>query len=87
MLSGAGAAVFSGCSTGVVEPDAGCMTPAVNDAGMRCECVTMYDAMGNPSRAPYCDPDIGNPCSLGCFNPREADGGRQYTDAGPVCFC
>ncbi|MBK7858810.1 MAG: hypothetical protein IPJ65_09360 [Archangiaceae bacterium] len=63
-----------------------CMTPAVNDAGMRCGCLDMYDGT-KFSKQPYCDSDIGNPCALGCFNPREADGGRSYDGPDPVCFC
>jgi len=41
-------------------------------------------------RQPYCDPDKGNPCMLGCFNPKTADGGREYEDedAGVFrCLC
>lgn len=66
-----------------------CSVPAVNDAGMRCACVDTYNSNGQFVKMPYCDPDIGNPCSLGCFNPKLADGGREYADdAGtPVCFC
>jgi hypothetical protein len=71
--------------------DAGnpCPDVPLNDAGMRCECVTEYPGSGAPYKRQYCDADIGNPCPIGCFNPREADGGRKYEgDAGdPVCFC
>ncbi len=64
-----------------------CSTPDVNDAGMRCACVDTYGSDGKFHKMPYCDPDIGNPCSLGCFNPKLADGGREYMDGNPVCFC
>lgn len=75
--------------------DAGCTavmpcTPRLNACGMNCGCIQEY----NPTTmmfemVAYCDPDIGNPCPLSCFNPKEADGGRQYQgDSGtPVCFC
>ena len=69
-------------------PEAPCNVPDVNDAGMRCICRDTYVGNDKFEKKPYCDPDIGNPCPIGCFNPKEADGGRQYEDAGvPVCFC
>jgi hypothetical protein len=81
---GAALLVTAACPGG----DPPCEVPSVNDAGMRCECRDTYGADGKFHKMPYCDSDIGNPCSIGCYNPREADGGRQYTDAGePVCFC
>ena len=59
-----------------------------NDAGMRCVCEVGFSSTG-PSRFECCDPDLGNPCPVCCFNPREADGGRSYyPDSGtPLCFC
>jgi hypothetical protein len=56
-----------------------------DDAGRRCGCVSGPGS----SLMQYCDSDLGNPCMLGCFNPKEPDGGRQYfDDAGtPVCWC
>lgn len=73
--------------------DAGCAavmpcTERINACGMKCGCIGQY----NPTTmmvemVPYCDSDIGNPCSLGCFNPKEADGGRQYMGGTPVCLC
>jgi hypothetical protein len=60
-----------------------------NDAGMQCGCV--YDLLedgGGLYLRPYCDPDVGNPCPLGCFNPKSSDGGRKEWDAGiPLCLC
>lgn len=59
-----------------------------NAAGQTCGCLTEYNpADGGFVKVPYCDSDIGNPCPLGCFNPKEADGGRQYMGTTPVCFC
>ena len=51
---------------------------------MRCACL---DTSGKGVETAYCDPDIGNPCAIGCFNAKEADGGRQYMGTEPVCFC
>jgi hypothetical protein len=76
--------------------DAGCTatmpcTERINACGMKCGCIGQY----NPNTmmidmVPYCDPDIGNPCALGCFNPKKPDGGREYQDedAGIYqCLC
>jgi hypothetical protein len=66
-------------------------------SGVRCECESFFYADGGPGEC--CDTDIGNPCPICCFNPMDADGGREYslpdggtaygyTDAGfPVCYC
>ena len=76
--------------------DAGCTptlpcTERLNACGQKCGCVQEYNpATMMLEQVPYCDPDIGNPCSLGCFNPKLPDGGREYQDydAGiPQCFC
>jgi hypothetical protein len=71
--------------------DGGCMptgicTPYVNACGENCGC--LHSLMPDAGEIPYCDPDIGNPCPLGCFNAKQADGGREYYDSGmAVCFC
>jgi hypothetical protein len=76
------ALLFSGCS------EKPCMVQSPNDAGMRCGCIDTYSSNGQFVKMPYCDPDLGNPCDLGCYNPRQADGGREYADADtPVCLC
>lgn len=73
--------------------DAGCTatmpcTERINACGMNCGCIGQYNSTTMMvEMVPYCDPDIGNPCPLSCFNPREADGGRQYMNGNPVCFC
>ena len=75
--------LLAGCSA----PEAPCMQPSVNDAGMRCGCLPVLQSDNKLHDMAYCDPDIGNPCDLGCANGREADGGRRYMDGHPVCFC
>ncbi len=79
-----GAALFVTACSPAEKP---CETPPVNDAGMRCACVDRLGANDQIQKTLYCDPDIGNPCMIGCFNPKEADGGRQYMGGEPVCFC
>src|SRR5207253_1666576 len=42
-------------------------TERIVDGGQKCGCITQY----NPNTmmlepVPYCDPDVGNPCPLGC---------------------
>ena len=92
--AGYDAGVDAGTDAGTM--DAGCTavmpcTERINACGMKCGCISEYNPVTMAfEMRPYCDPDVGNPCPLGCFNPKEADGGRQYTDwdAGtPVCFC
>ena len=57
-----------------------------NDSGFRCICEE--NQVGSPRFFECCDPDIGNPCPVCCYNPREADGGRSYrSDQTPVCYC
>jgi hypothetical protein len=71
---------------------------SVDDAGVRCECEPFFQIDGGFGEC--CDEDIGNPCGICCYNPKDADAGREYylddggyvyshdTDAGqPVCFC
>ncbi|MBK7858809.1 MAG: hypothetical protein IPJ65_09355 [Archangiaceae bacterium] len=72
--------------------DAGCApngscTLYVNACGMNCGCLSSIAGDGGLNMLPYCDPDIGNPCALGCFNPKEADGGRVYNGPQPACLC
>lgn len=65
-----------------------CSVQSPNDAGMRCACLDTYNGNGQFVKMPYCDPDIGNPCDIGCFNSKLADGGREYESGGaPICFC
>ena len=81
-----GAALFVSACSSSEQP---CAVKSPNDAGMRCACLDEYDPMRDALvKKPYCDPDIGNPCTIGCFNSKLADGGREYDTAGnPVCFC
>ncbi|MBL8958196.1 MAG: hypothetical protein JNK82_45910 [Myxococcaceae bacterium] len=72
--------------------DAGCLptgscTPYVNACGMNCGCIGMLTPDAGFQMGGYCDPDIGNPCPLSCWNPKEPDGGRQYMNGQPVCLC
>jgi hypothetical protein len=74
--------------------DGGCtaVTPCterLNACGLKCGCIGDFLPDGGFTMVPYCDPDIGNPCPLGCFNPKEADGGRRTRDdaGNPLCFC
>ena len=56
---------------------------------MRCSCEAQPLDDGGEGYFECCDEDIGNPCPVCCFNPREDDGGRQYDPDGgpPVCYC
>jgi hypothetical protein len=88
------ALAFVACSSssGSDGGDAGsCPHPDTGDAGtVRCVCEANMDMPGGPiTYTECCDQDIGNPCGICCYNPRDADGGRQYyPDSGiPVCYC
>jgi hypothetical protein len=62
--------------------------PTIDDAGVRCVCEVDYLEDGGHALFECCDPDVGNPCPVCCFNPRESDGGRRYDPFGtPVCYC
>jgi len=71
-------------------PDSGCPhPPTTDDAGVRCDCEVTYLPDGDAGWFECCDTDVGNPCPICCYNPRDADGGRMYyADGGPpVCYC
>jgi hypothetical protein len=73
----------SGTDGGCPHPDTG------NDMTVRCTCEVEYFPDGGTGFVECCDPDIGNPCPICCFNPRDGDGGRMYyPDSGTaVCYC
>jgi hypothetical protein len=75
-----------GGTDGGCGPSTSC-TLHVDACGRNCGCLNDFLPDGGFAMVPYCDPDVGNPCALGCYNPPEADGGRQYMGGNPVCFC
>jgi hypothetical protein len=55
------------------------------DSGVRCECVPFFQMDGGFGEC--CDEDIGNPCGICCYNPKDADGGRAYYgDDGGIVY-
>jgi len=88
--AGTDAGTDAGYDAGTTDAGLDC-TERIVDGGQKCGCLQQY----NPSTMMfepfgYCDPDVGNPCPLGCANPKKPDGGREYQDedAGiPQCLC
>ncbi|MFT3835861.1 MAG: hypothetical protein QM723_02555 [Myxococcaceae bacterium] len=85
------ALAFAACTSTSGTDSGSCPHPDSGDAGtVRCTCEAYMDAPAMPIKyMECCDSDIGNPCGICCYNPRDADGGRMYEpDSGtPVCYC